>query len=203
MAEDECCDDGNDVDDDGCSAVCAVEDRFTCTNTLGATSTCDPKCGDGRIVPGEACDDGDLATGEGCLDDCTGEEDGWSCSGGDWDNPDVCDTVCGDNYIRDAEECEDGNTANLDGCDSDCMEEPGWTFSTTTNGTGHDNTVATPVCDDGRHVDGEICDDGPSNFGSGEGCLDDCLGENDGWYCSGGDENNPDSCSTQCGDNYI
>ena len=178
----------------------------TTTNGTGHDNTvATPICDDGLHVLGEICDDGpsNFGSGDGCLDDCLGEHDGWYCSGGDETSPDVCNTLCGDNYIRDTEECEDGNTSNLDGCDASCMEEPGWTFSTTTNATGHDNTIASYICDDGLRVLGESCDNGPGNIGSGTGCLDDCLGSHDGWVCTGGSASTADTCSSQCGDNYI
>ena len=46
------CDDGNAVDNDGCSNLC----RFP--------------CGNGIIDPGEQCDDGNLVSGDGCSDTC-------------------------------------------------------------------------------------------------------------------------------------
>ena len=54
------CDDGNNIDGDGCSAVCTIE----------------PYCGDGNLDPGEECDDGNNIDGDGCNADCMIEEPG-------------------------------------------------------------------------------------------------------------------------------
>lgn len=57
MEGSEVCDDGNDVDGDGCET--------DCTFTPGI-----PACGDGTVDPGEACDDGNVANGDGCEATC-------------------------------------------------------------------------------------------------------------------------------------
>ena len=51
------CDDGNLVDDDGCTADCEIE--------IGIGT-----CGDGTVDPGEECDDGNLVGNDGCSADC-------------------------------------------------------------------------------------------------------------------------------------
>jgi cysteine-rich repeat protein len=48
------CDDGNDVENDGCSSVCLL-----------------PQCGDGVVQGDEACDDGDDDNGDECTTLCT------------------------------------------------------------------------------------------------------------------------------------
>lgn len=74
------CDDGNTNAGDGCSAVCATEDRFTCT---GSPSQCVPSlCGNGVLDPGEEfCDDGNTLNGDGCSQTCA-LEIGFSCDQG-------------------------------------------------------------------------------------------------------------------------
>jgi cysteine-rich repeat protein len=62
------CDDGNNVDGDGCSATCTVE-AF---------------CGDGTVDPGEQCDDGNNQNGDGCSATCTFEGGGEGCTPGYW-----------------------------------------------------------------------------------------------------------------------
>lgn len=57
LAADEGCDDGNDVDDDGC-AQCVVSFGYLCDD---APSVCAPECGDGAVVGDEVCD-GDAAS---------------------------------------------------------------------------------------------------------------------------------------------
>ncbi len=59
------CDDGNNIDGDGCSANCTTE-LF---------------CGDGYLDPGEQCDDGNNVDGDGCSAICTIEEDCGECDG--------------------------------------------------------------------------------------------------------------------------
>ena len=48
------CDDGNNMDGDGCDSTCMLE----------------PICGDGIIDPGEECDDGNNDDGDGCQGNC-------------------------------------------------------------------------------------------------------------------------------------
>jgi len=55
------CDDGNVVDEDGCSAECVFETA--------------PFCGDGMLDEGEGCDDGNLVTGDGCSELCRLEQE--------------------------------------------------------------------------------------------------------------------------------
>ena len=64
----EACDDGNNVDGDGCSANCTVE----------------AYCGDGTLDPGEQCDDGNTTNGDGCSALCSTEGGGEGCTPGYW-----------------------------------------------------------------------------------------------------------------------
>ncbi|MBZ0231100.1 MAG: proprotein convertase P-domain-containing protein, partial [Deltaproteobacteria bacterium] len=52
---DEECDDGNAVNNDACSNLCAIADG----------------CGDGNLDAGEACDDNNATSGDGCSASCT------------------------------------------------------------------------------------------------------------------------------------
>ncbi|MFC1644583.1 DUF4215 domain-containing protein [Patescibacteria group bacterium] len=52
------CDDGNNINGDGCSSTCTIE-------------TPTPFCGDGIVKHGEQCDDGNTANGDGCSSACT------------------------------------------------------------------------------------------------------------------------------------
>lgn len=63
----EACDDGNDDDGDGCSALCAVEAGWTCN---GEPTTCTPICGDGLVVGDEPCDDDNPDDTDGCTTEC-------------------------------------------------------------------------------------------------------------------------------------
>ena len=66
------CDDGNNIDGDGCSADCQREPT--------------PACGDGNLDPGEQCDDGNTVAGDGCSATCTIEPPigGDGCTPGYW-----------------------------------------------------------------------------------------------------------------------
>lgn len=62
------CDDGNNANGDGCSAICTVE----------------PVCGDGILQAGEQCDDGNTFDGDGCSANCSFEFGGQGCTPGYW-----------------------------------------------------------------------------------------------------------------------
>jgi MYXO-CTERM domain-containing protein len=68
------CDDGNNVDGDGCSSECESERE--------------PSCGDDNLDPGEECDDGNNVDGDGCSSECEEEEEE-PCDDEDGDG--VCD----------------------------------------------------------------------------------------------------------------
>jgi cysteine-rich repeat protein len=83
------CDDGNNVDGDGCSAFC--QDEPICGDGVinQPGETCEPPgsnagqpnecrddctfCGDGNLDSGEQCDDGNNVDGDGCSANCTDE----------------------------------------------------------------------------------------------------------------------------------
>jgi len=76
------CDDGNNVDGDGCDSICAVEEGFYCLG--GSTSSidlCYEICGDGLDFEEFECDDGNAYDYDGCDSDCL-IESGWDCEGG-------------------------------------------------------------------------------------------------------------------------
>jgi cysteine-rich repeat protein len=75
----EVCDDGNRVDNDGCSTGCKVESGYSCSGVSLAKSVCTEVCGDGVFTPGEDCDDGNTKGGDGCTADCK-IEDGFTCT---------------------------------------------------------------------------------------------------------------------------
>jgi len=106
----EACDDGNDVDGDGCSADCQVEDGWTCTGGgWNSKDTCQyPVCGDGFRTADEECDDGcvevttgtgrnrvttcEAQSGDGCSASCK-VEPGYCCEGGSPTSVDICTAV--------------------------------------------------------------------------------------------------------------
>lgn len=142
------CDDGNNLDNDGCSSTCLNE------------GTDAPLCGNGVLDLGEECDDGNTNSGDGCSARCLRE--GASAAG----------YTCGDRIVsfRPAtagtvgEECDDGNTRHGDGCSNQCLNE---------GSIPKINVYAT--CGNGVIEDGEDCDDG--NLTPGDGCSEWCLAE--------------------------
>ena len=104
------------------------------------------------------------ADNQGCLSDCTGEINGWHCSGGDHTQNDVCTEQCNDGYITINEQCEDGNIASSDGCSPTCQVETGWTCS---NNAAMTASTCEPICGDGLVVGSETCDDGDKTDGKG------------------------------------
>jgi cysteine-rich repeat protein len=62
------CDDGNNVDGDGCSHDCMLEAGHTAM------------CGDGILEAGEGCDDGNTVSDDGCSSVCQSESSGLPCT---------------------------------------------------------------------------------------------------------------------------
>ncbi|MEE8409098.1 MAG: hypothetical protein V3T05_05800, partial [Myxococcota bacterium] len=126
----EVCDDGNQVDGDGCSADCASDetcgngvvdtavgeicepaDGDSCTSCAAdcRSSSSSPVCGDGRVCAGiEMCDDGWADACGSCNATCTAPGSGSTCGDGQ-----TCPQT---------EACDDGNTAGGDLCSADCSE---------------------------------------------------------------------------------
>lgn len=61
----EACDDGNNINGDGCDANCKVETGWTCIKTV-VLSVCTETADDGKWMGGLACDDGNGVTTDGC-----------------------------------------------------------------------------------------------------------------------------------------
>jgi len=177
VAEDEQCDDDENVDGDGCSATCMLEPGWQCQ---GQPTSCFAVCGDAIIVGEEQCDDDNIQPGDGCSVDCL-SEDGWACEG----EPSVCVTVCGDGFVV-GEACDDDNNNDGDGCSATCEQEEGYMCD-------GEPSVCPAVCGDGLILGGEQCDD--HDLSVGDGCDTTCMIEL-GWSCAG----EPSLCSTGCGD---
>jgi cysteine-rich repeat protein len=120
----------------------------------------------------------------------------WTCSGGSPTTADVCTPLCG-NVRNGAEACDDGNPNNGDGCSSSCTIETGFNCVL---GALNTATMCTPICNDGKRVQGEVCDD--SNFAvlnhGGVGCIA-CASVSQYWSCTGGTTTTPDVCNPSCG----
>lgn len=117
----EVCDDGNNLNQDGCSMTCQVEPGASCD--ASQPSICTSPCGNGILETGygEVCDDGNTNPNDGCY--LCVVEFYWECNTA---SPSVCDGICGDLNLFGGETCEDNNVLSLDGCDSNCRLEPGW-----------------------------------------------------------------------------
>ena len=181
MIELESCDDGNGLDDDGCSASCVIEPGWSCT---GSPSLC-RSCGNGVVETGEFCDDGNTAAGDGCSTSCN-VEFGFSC---DDQAPSVCQS-CGNGRPEGSETCDDGNRIGGDGCSGFCSVEDGWTC---TRLDGARSMCAS--CGNGVLESGETCDD--ANRVAEDGCSAACEIES-GWQCAG----EPSLCAF-CGNGLI
>ena len=146
----------------------AVPDAVTdaVTDAGDATAGDAPRCGDGRLDPGETCDDGNARDDDGCSARC--QIEGWP----DPCRSPVCPPVvrCGDGRVGPGEACDDGNTVRGDGCSDACLVEPG-------------HVCAVPgfpcrtVCGDGVVTPDEACDLGAGNevnpYGEGK-CTTAC-----------------------------
>lgn len=172
---DEECDDGNNVDGDGCSADCQSREE----------------CGDDYINYSleETCDDGNLESGDGCSDKCFKEtcgngelepQFGEVCEDGNNEAGDGCSAncrsneVCG-NGILDrgviGEECDDGNTFNGDGCNSECqLDCPGGAFRCEVDVNGDTRAVCIDPMSDERFCGADSCQDMDSACVAGERC---------------------------------
>ncbi|NMB47871.1 DUF4215 domain-containing protein, partial [Candidatus Kuenenbacteria bacterium] len=137
------CDDGNTIDNDGCSALCELEpacgdgiinqpseqcdDGNTVDTDLCSNSCLTPVCGDGVQNGTEQCDDGNTAADDGCSPECLIEQNldslplqstQSSCfsSLGDFQLNCLPTPYCGDGILNGSEQCDDGNTLSGDGC---------------------------------------------------------------------------------------
>ncbi|CAD8104762.1 unnamed protein product [Paramecium sonneborni] len=134
------CDDGNNIDDDGCDNCyfqiqkeCSLYEKGQCRacDVKGWELTinrCTPICGDQLILGTEECDDGNMIPYDGCYEckfsceeQCTLCENGIckACIKPGWilNQYNICTTQCGDGIVIDAyEQCDDGNDIQYDGC---------------------------------------------------------------------------------------
>ncbi|MBF0106893.1 MAG: DUF4215 domain-containing protein, partial [Deltaproteobacteria bacterium] len=174
--EQETCDDGNLVADDGCSATCALESGWVCEGT----SCHETQCGDGNREGTESCDDGDMDDNDGCSATCALER-GWICNGSQ-----CSAALCGDGIKVQSEICDEGQ---LNGTPNKC--------NTTCSG------ITAPVCNNGQVEQGEQCDDG--NPYSGDGCDINCKTTGcgsgivtAGEECDDGNTASLDGCDSSC-----
>jgi len=183
----EVCDDGGEVDEDGCSADCLEADPDFLCLTPGEPCERVVTCGNGVMEGDEVCDDGDEDGGDGCSDDCSEVEEGFSCPKPGEDC--VVDPICGNGTRERGEGCDDGQDppGDDDGCDAQCQQEPGYFCPP-------GQACVEIVCGDGNRTPDEACDDDDND--DGDGCSATCTVEA-GWYCS------TSGCKAICGDGDI
>lgn len=66
LDEAEFCDDGNNVNEDGCSEECIIEDYFNFKCHVDIEPSVCEQCGNGIISLDEVCDDRDSTDNKGC-----------------------------------------------------------------------------------------------------------------------------------------
>lgn len=193
LGQNEACDDGNNVDGDGCTSDCRVESGFACPSP-GDVCERLPRCGDGKLGQEEACDDGNNADGDGCTSDCR-LETGYKCPIAGQ----LCTKeTCGDGIKDSGEQCDDGayNVAySVSRTGEDCGMNCRWA-----------HYCGDSVVDEIDRENGEECDEGEPTPTAYNGCSYMCKRVN---FCGDGkvtheeecdDENlvNGDGCSAGC-----
>lgn len=131
VTENEECDDGNVVGNDGCNSMCRLEPGWSCETLsdagTGATTTgsCTTSCGDGIKAGQEECDAGvNNGQNSGCDKDC-GLQPSAVCYETE-EHLSVC-RLCGNGYREEGEACDPGETSGIAGCSIDCSSvTPGW-----------------------------------------------------------------------------
>ncbi|MCA9688357.1 MAG: DUF4215 domain-containing protein [Myxococcales bacterium] len=176
------CDDGNDINDDGCTNACAQ-----------------PECGDGITQQGEACDDGNDVPTDGCTNACAlpvcGDgvvQEGEECDAGEGNGAgkaclaNCVANVCGDGDKGPGEGCDDGNDVDDDACTNTCK------LATCGDGILHDGED----CDDGNEVNTDACLDTCVNASCGDGFVNEGVEECD----LAKDNSNAGACTLTCKD---
>lgn len=125
----------------------------------------------------ETCDDLNPDSGDGCSSEGQIEEF-FTCEG----LPSSC-SKCGDGILTAKEECDDSNNLNSDGCSEKCKIESGFRCE-------QEPSKCSTVCGDGKVLGIELCDAGTSI-----GCLPDCSGSAEEFFCEGGGPTAPSKCS--------
>ncbi len=218
------CDDGNDVEDDGCNTLC----EFSCH----ADSDCAPDL----CSTGETCDVSGTHT---CVPSSGLKPDGEPCGDNMACYHGRCHTLaCGNGIPQEGEDCDDGNDDDADGCTRNCRHtcivgdednlvanfcDPnavcdGVTHTWQSDSPLLDGTVCEDglgyclngvctrsICGDGEAEPNESCDLGEQNGQPGAACTADCTtsvcgdGRIDGdEQCDDGNRINADGCDERC-----
>lgn len=203
-------DDNNNANNDGCNSNCKIEDRWTCTQVVNATSSCNyVACGNEYLDATEQWDDGNLDDGDGCSSTCQ-IEDCYYCTAGAFKS--VCTKQCENGVLNTSpgtqtyysgspidEVCDEGDTSDA----------PGWLDCCTKIQEGYKCGAAGSECtlrcadnivdsaDPPWTTYAELCDD--NNTDDGDGCRADCRFIEDEYECpaAGG------ACRKICGNGYL
>ncbi|CAD8108670.1 unnamed protein product [Paramecium sonneborni] len=147
VSDDEECDDGNEIEFDGCyncqfscSQNCQSCQQGFCLDScqLGyylINNVCSSICGDLIIVGEEQCEDNNNENNDGCYQckytcplnckDCLNGQCLF-CNSGFLLFNNNCTNICGDGVLSNLEECDDGNQNDGDGCSKNCLTEVNW-----------------------------------------------------------------------------
>ncbi len=160
------CDDGNLINDDGCTNLC----RTTCVGP-----SC-PRCGDGTVnVSGEQCDDGNQNNADACSNNCAirCDEDA-DCVGTCNLSLNICTPPsCGDGKTNQVwERCDDGDIDNTNACNNQCQPTCSGDADCESGRCNQAQQVCTPLCGNGYVDTLEQCDDG--NLINNDGCTNLC-----------------------------
>ncbi len=199
------CDDGNAVDEDGCSSSCQIELAPGCP---ADSNHLIPFCGT-FSVPAQL--DGGSFSGV-----CTSANCDFTviCNGGTFeDTLSNCRVpVCGNGVPDLGEQCDDGNTTNGDGCSSSCKLETGSNCPAESNfPIALCGTLSIPAMNDGESFTATCtdsncdfifhCTDGLIEPGGFSNCRAPVCGNGDlefGEQCDDGNTTNGDGCSSGC-----
>jgi cysteine-rich repeat protein len=187
------CEDGNDVNGDGCDRC-----RFSCVSTDSARNCVSPdpcpgssKCDDSthtcKLATPPLTDRADCGDKKICLNNaCT-------------------DTYCGNGKLDGKEECDDGNSSKGDGCEPDC------TFSCVPGVAGRNcespsSCINPGTCDKTTHACSALVTKAPGTTCDGGNCVQgNCIPITCGdgikggsEQCDDGNQSNTDACTTQC-----
>ena len=211
------CDDGNTVNNDGCTNTCLV-------------------CGNGVKADGEACDDGDAIDANACTNSCRlamcgdgvtrtdlsdeAHVDFEFCDDGNRVDTDACSNncvvgFCGDGVLRTDlaqgdegyEACDDGNRVLNDAC-AEC--QPARCGDGILRNDIDDTHPDHEPCDDGDDDDTDECRNGCIMAKCGDGVVRTDLPESDGAYeaCDDANFDQTDACANncrlaRCGDGHV
>lgn len=192
------CDDGNNVNGDGCSATCQIDSDWCKPECLVTVEI----CGNGRLTAAEVCDDGNTTDGDGCSSECS-QQDGWFCPYAGK----RCEPYCGDGLVVGSEACDRGADNGkyvagvITGCSTLCRLVPACTLEGAPEAclddcaplaSGELPSDCPGICGDSVIDWNEQCDDGELNSDTNYGgCTTQC---HYGPFCGDGVRNGDEEC---------